>query len=257
MSDKIIPLERSVVLACDFDVNTFIEVLEATWNLNGIGGYKIGPALTGRPGYDNIVKIAREYTDKPLIFDGQKWGTDVPDTAPSILTPLKESGVDAVILFPLAGPATEYGWIKTAQDLGLGVLVGGEMTHPRYLYGDISEGKKINYSKLFEKLGISPEETGFIRTGAPSVIYYIAAKMGVNNFVVPGNKPERVTHYKNLIRNIGVTDDTYWAPGLITQGGNFSEGAEAAGERFHGIVGRGIYKAKDKRVAATELTQEL
>lgn len=257
MSDKIIPLERSVVPACDFDVNTFREVLEGTSDIEKIGGYKIGPALTGRLGYDAVVKIAREYTNKPLIFDAQKWGTDIPDTASKILTPLRDSGIDAVIFFPLAGPATEYDWIKTAQDLGLGVIVGGEMTHPRFLYGDASEGKKVNYSELFEKLGIPPKETGFIRANAPSEIYSIAARMGVNNFVVPGNKPDRVTHYKNVARNIGIIDDTYWAPGLITQGGNLSEAAEAAGESFHAIIGRDIYTAEDKRAAAIELTQKL
>ena len=95
-------------------------VIQRKW-----GGYKIGHVLTGSKGYDKIVSFTREYNRKPLIFDAQKWGTDIPDTAESVLKPLKESGIDSVILFPQAGPVTEYEWIKTAQKLKLKVFVGG------------------------------------------------------------------------------------------------------------------------------------
>jgi len=70
--------------------------------------------------YDKVVEITRKYTQKPLIFDGQKWGTDIPDTARSILTPLNESGIDVVIIFKENGkikqiPISEmmpYPWPK-------------------------------------------------------------------------------------------------------------------------------------------------
>jgi len=254
---KIIQLERSVIPACDVNLNEFEEIVKETSNIEKIGGYKIGPALTGRPGYDEVVKVARRHTNKPLIFDAQKWGTDIPDTAEKILRPVKESGIDAVILFPQSGPATEYAWIKAAQDLELGVIVGGEMTHPRYLEGDDSEGKNINYSEIFHELELSRGATGFIRKGAPGEMYQIAALMGVNNFVVPGNKPKSIERYKRIIRGCGVNEDTYWSPGLVAQGGEISEGAEAAGERFHAIIGRGIYKAENKRKAAIELTSQI
>lgn len=132
----IIERDRSIIPACDVDMATFRRILEGTADVDGVGGYKIGPALTGRPGYDAIVKLAREFTKKPLIFDAQKWGTDIPDTAKKLLEPVRDSGINAVILFPQSGPITEYEWISAAQSLGLGVIVGGEMTHLGYREGD-------------------------------------------------------------------------------------------------------------------------
>jgi orotidine-5'-phosphate decarboxylase len=255
---KIIQIDRSVVPACDISLDEFETIVSETADIEKVGGYKIGPALTGRPGYDKVVEVARRYTEKPLIFDAQKWGTDIPDTAHKILDPLKESGVNAVILFPQSGPATGYAWIRVAQDLDLGVIVGGHMTHPRYMEGDYSEGKDVNYSNIFlEELGMSKDVSGFLRAEAPEIIYRMAAKMGVTNFVVPGNKPDRIKHYKGIIESCGVDNASYWSPGLVAQGGEISEGAKAAGERFHAIVGRGIYQAEDKRQAALELTSKL
>lgn len=253
---NIISLDKSVIPACDVPIDVYEEIVKGTADVEKVGAYKIGPALCGRPGYDKIVELTRKYTDKPLIFDAQKWGTDIPDTAGSILTPLKESGIDAVILFPQAGPCTEYAWIKTAQDLGLGVIVGGEMTHPRYLQGDCSNGKKKNYDEIFKTLGIK-RATGFIRENAPIDMYNIAARMGVTDFVVPGNKPDMITCYRHLLNGAGIDEPTFYSPGLVAQGGDVSEGAQAAGKSFHAIVGRGIYKAEDKRAAAIELTSKL
>lgn len=255
---RIIQRDRSVVPACDVPLEVFKSLVEQTADIEGIGGYKVGPALCGRPGYDTIVAITRAYTNKPLIFDAQKWGTDIPDTAPSILGPVKESGIDAVILFPQSGPITEYEWIKTAQGLGLGVIVGGEMTHPRYPEGDYSNSKTKNYTKIFmEELGMNHDVTGFIREMAPEDMYEIAARMGVTDFVVPGNKPDKIIYYRELIEKCGCQDASYWSPGLVAQGGNISEGAKAAGKIFNGIVGRGIYNAKDMRAAAIEHCSQL
>jgi orotidine-5'-phosphate decarboxylase len=260
---KIIQRDRSVIPACDVSLEVFEEIVKATKDIEKIGGYKIGPALCGRPGYDKIVSIAREYTDKPLIFDAQKWGTDIPDTAKPILTPLKESGIDAVILFPQSGPVTEYEWIKTAQELELGVIVGGEMTHPGYMEGDDlnaqKKGTEKTYAEIFKELGLGLPDirlTGFIREFAPADMYIIAAKLGVTDFVVPGNKPEMIKQYKAVIES-RVAGASYYSPGLVAQGGDISEGAKAAGERYHAIVGRGISKSPDKRKAAEELTSKL
>ena len=255
--DKIIPIDRSVVPACDVSKEKYIDILKSTNNIEKVGGYKVGPVLAGRLGYDEIVKITRDHTDKPLIYDAQKWGTDIPDTAEKILTPLKESGINTVILFPQSGPVVAYEWIKTSQDLGLGVIVGGEMTHPRYLSTDLSEGNKVNYTEIFKELGIRRTMPGFMREGAPEDIYEIASRMGVTNFVVPGNKPDKITHYKSLIERCGISKPTFWSPGLVAQSGKISNGAKAAGKRFHGIVGRGLYETENIRQSALELTQEL
>ena len=45
--------------------------------------------------------------------------------------------------------------------------------------------------------GYLNETGGFLENNAPARIYEIAASMGVSEFVVPGNKPDKVLQYKN------------------------------------------------------------
>jgi len=254
---KIIELDRSIIPACDVDFNTFKEIVQSTADVEKVGAYKVGAAFLDI-GLKKVVDTALEFTNKPIIYDHQKAGTDIPEATPDIfMDAMVRSGVDAVILFPQAGPITEYEWIKAAQDRNLGVIVGGEMTHPRYLERDTSNGKKKDYTALFNEIGITRNIPGFMRQFAPFDIYEIASKMGVTNFVVPGNKPNKIEVYKINIEVWGVNEAAYFSPGLVAQGGEISKGAEAAGQRFHAIVGRGIYKADDMRKAAEDLTSKL
>lgn len=248
--------DRSIIPACDVSFETYIEILKATGYLEKIGAYKVGVAFLD-VGLKEVVEAAKQHSLKPVIYDHQKAGTDIHESTPDhFMDSMVRAGVDAVILFPQAGPITEYEWIRAAQERELGVIVGGEMTHPRYMEGDFSEGKK-DYTQIFQDLGIERELTGFIREFAPDDMYEIAARMGVTDFVVPGNKPDRITHYMALIKQCGIPDPIAYSPGLIAQGGEIGEGAKAAGKKFHGIVGRGISQAKDKRQAAIELTSQL
>ncbi|PIN89269.1 hypothetical protein COU60_03875 [Candidatus Pacearchaeota archaeon CG10_big_fil_rev_8_21_14_0_10_34_76] len=239
----IIQRDRSIIPACDVPLEIFHKILLGTADIDAVGGYKIGPALTGRPGYDAVVSMARQITDKPLIFDAQKWGTDIPDTAESLLGPVRDSGIETIILFPQSGPITEFEWILTAQRLGLNVIVGGEMTHPGYREGDEIKTKR-DYSQIFANLGMDLP-TGFIRRNAPNQMYEIATRMGVMDFVVPGNKPDSISRIRRVIEENVLAKEkisvSYFAPGFVEQGGEISKGGDAAGKRFHGIVGRGVY----------------
>jgi len=137
-------------------------------------------------------------------------------------------------MFPMAGPAAEKTWINAANNNGINVIVGGLMTHPKYIG---SEG-------------------GFLRDSAPMEMYRIAAEMGISDFVVPGNRPKDIVRISNALQKLGITP-VFYAPGFVAQGGQISEGGKAAGEFFHAIVGRGIYKADDIKQAAVELTKNL
>ncbi len=233
LEQKIIAADRSVIPACDVPFEEFEDLVRQTADVPGIGGYKI-PARAGRKGWEKWVEVARKYTDKPLIHDGQKWGTDIPDTGKEIMSDLKAAGLDAVILFPQSGPETERAWIYQAYNAGLKVIVGGRMTHPAYA---VSEG-------------------GFITDEGALDMYKIAARAGVNNFVVPGNKPEVIQQVREVVEAEGVSP-VFYAPGFIAQGGKIADAAKVAGDRFHGIVGRGIYQVPDKKAAAIEHTSQL
>ena len=230
---KIIPLQKSVIPACDVEeLDKFEEIVEATADLPGIGGFKIGFELGLGYSAGEVVKAARKYTKKPIIYDHQKAGTDIPDTGRNFARVMKKSGVDAVILFPQAGPVTQTAWQGFALEAGLKVLVGGEMTHKGY---KVSEG-------------------GYISDEALERMYLNGAARGISDFVVPGNRVDRIAHYKQMLEEKGVRP-VFYSPGFIAQGGSIGEAAKAAGECFgHAIVGRAIYAAKDIRKAAEEIT---
>ena len=235
LEQKIIGRDRSVIPACDVaTLEDFEEIVKGTAEIDGIGGYKVGFELGLGYGLGKVMEVARKYTNKPVIYDHQKAGTDIPDTGKNFAEVCKRAGVDAVIFFPQSGPETERAWIYHALDRGLNVIVGGRMTHPAYA---VSEG-------------------GFITDEGALEMYRIAARAGINNFVVPGNKPTVITQVREVVEAEGV-NPVFYAPGFIAQGGSISDATKVAGSKFHGIVGRGIYQATDKKAAAIEHTSQL
>lgn len=226
--------DRSIIPACDGDFDRFIDIVRGTHDIGKVSSYKIGAALCLSVGVATVVKAAREITDKPLIYDHQKAGTDIPDTAGAFMEALASAGVQAVILFPLAGPDTQAAWTTAAQASGLVVIVGGYMTHPQFLS---SEG-------------------GYVSTEATDRIFGAAANQGVTDFVVPGNKPEVI---RRVRQHLAATraDIAFFAPGLIRQGGRLSDAARVAGPRWHAIIGRALYESTDIRREAVALTAHI
>ncbi|MBU1922628.1 orotidine 5-phosphate decarboxylase, partial [Patescibacteria group bacterium] len=104
---KIIRTDRSLVPACDVSLELYERIVRETADVAGVGAYKVGFQLGLAHGLPRIVELARQYTDKPIIYDHQKAATDIPDTGVNFAETLSASGVDAVIFFPQAGPATE------------------------------------------------------------------------------------------------------------------------------------------------------
>ncbi len=229
----IIKLDRSIIPACDVPTIELLEKLvRDTCAVKGVGGYKIGFELVIPFGMARVVSAIREHTGLPIIYDHQKAGTDIPDTGGKFMRACR--GVDAVILFPQAGPETEKRWIEAAKAEGMGVIIGGEMTHPKFLQAD----------------------GGFILDSAPKAIYEIAASLGVRDFVVPGNKPERIAEYRKMLVSMGIAP-VFYSPGMITQGGDMSDAARAAGSEWHAIIGRALYQAADARKTAEEMAGRL
>src|SRR3989338_11087488 len=110
---SIIKIARSIVPACDMDdLPDFESLIKEVDAVKGIGAYKIGFELGLKYGLPAVVKAARKYTKKPIIYDHQKAATDVPFTGAKFAKVCKDAGIDAIILFPQAGPITEREWIK-------------------------------------------------------------------------------------------------------------------------------------------------
>ncbi|MBI4154766.1 orotidine 5'-phosphate decarboxylase [Candidatus Woesearchaeota archaeon] len=231
----IIERDRSVIPACDTSsLEKFEEVVKQTADIDKIGGYKIGFELGLSHGLPKLVETVKKHTNKTIIYDHQKAGTDIPDTGKNFAKVCKSAGVDAVIFFPQSGPETERAWIYHALDNGLEVIIGGRMTHPAY---SVSEG-------------------GFITDEGALEMYRIAARSGINNFVVPGNKPDVIALIKKTVEGEGI-NPVFYAPGFVAQGGKIEDATKVAGNKWHAIVGRGILQAEDVRKAAIEHTSQI
>lgn len=233
MAKPIIKLQKSVIPSCDVDsLEQLGKLVNATHSIEGIGAYKIGFQLAIPFGLRKVIETIRVISDLPIIYDHQKAATDIPEMGEKFVKACK--GVDAVIYFPLTGPETEMAWIKAARKAQMPVIIGGEMTHKGFLEG----------------------EYGFIKDKAPMHIYEIAAQLKVTDYVVPGNRPEKIREYREFLESEGIKP-TFYSPGLIAQGGGTADAANAAGERWHAIVGRVIYEARDIGKAARKMVKAL
>lgn len=225
----------SLVLACDMPAEQLSSIVRATHRVPKVRTYKIGAALALELGLRTAVdQIRAAAEDAVVIYDHQKAGTDIPDTAKGFMATLSRAGVDAVILFPLSGPVTQKAWITEAQEHGLDVIVGGYMTHDEFLR---SEG-------------------GYIDDDAVERLFRLAGDSGVRHFVVPGNHPDAIAKIRSYV-DIEDGSVGLWAPGFVTQGGKLTEAARVAGPRFHAIVGRQIFRDPDPETAARQMSSEL
>ncbi len=223
-----------VIPACDVSSLPALEKLvKSTYDLSFIQGYKIGMELVIRHGVENVTAELRNHTSLPIIYDHQKFGTDIPDICSGrILEHLKMAGVDAIIIFPQAGVETLEATVRACEALELVPIVGGEMTHHGYL----------------------AEEGGYITDDGPERMYRDAARFGVLHFVVPGTRLESMKKYRSQLEDI-VEEPKFLFPGIGRGQGGDIVAAFTAVEPLsaYAIVGRGIYAEEDSREAATRL----
>jgi len=224
-----------VVPACDVvSLEAFKRLLDETSSVEGIVGYKLGCILTLTYGLPALVAAAKEITDLPLIYDHQKAATDIPDVAKGFAEVCARAGIGAAIIFPQAGPETGAAFAAALLERNLVPIVGGEMTHPKYL----------------------AKEGGFIRDEAPREMYELGAELGVTHFVIPGNRPESIERYSRTLSGI-VASPKFLMPGIGRQGGDVSSAFRAAGPNScYAIIGSGIYRAADVRKATERLCSE-
>lgn len=228
----LIDKKRSIIPACDvYTDSELIEFVKATHEHPSIGAYKIGITTALYYGLSDICKAIRGITNKPIIYDHQKAGNDIPEMGENFARTCVEAGVDAVILFPFVGAVSQEAWQEACLKIGLYVIVGGEMTHPGF--------------------------EGYIPTSISIKIYSIAASNEITDFVVPGNKTHRIKEYKTFLEEGYGINPIFYSPGLITQGGDLSESGKVAGERWHAIVGRALYTANDPLTVLDTLSKQL
>ncbi|MBR9689854.1 MAG: hypothetical protein GOV01_03090 [Candidatus Altiarchaeota archaeon] len=224
------------------DVGTIEELYQLVKDVdehNAIHGYKLGSELIEDEGLRHIMPVLRTITDKPIIYDKQKFGGDIPRISKKQISRYNKRGLDYVITFPLAGIETLRTIGKTAKELNQKLIVGGEMTHDGYLV----------------------THNGYITHEAAMRIYADAASMGVTDYVVPGNEPDEIKLIRGIIEPIlgETTRICYWAPGFVTQGGTLEDAKDVFGDQeWKAIMGSGIYGVPSKeRLAAVDAYSKL
>lgn len=239
MLQTIIAAEKSLVMAMDVDGAWFYDLVTALELVESIGAVKFG-FLQLNTGLESCVELARETLGNiPILYEHQKIGSGVTDGDFKFAKTLKRAGVDAVIIYPFTGPTTQADWTKSLQDEGLGVLLGGVMTHEKFL---VSEG-------------------GYVADEAVLRIYSLAIAQGVEHFVIPGNKLPWVIRIKQLLDDeLGAGKYALYGNGFIRQGGDLASCMRIVGNKLHAIIGSAIYQHKnveDMRKAVLSFSNQL
>jgi orotidine-5'-phosphate decarboxylase len=227
-------MERGLIVACDVTSEAELEHLAAaTGTLDFMRGFKVGVLLSLSVGLRRTCEIIRRHSRQDIIYDHQKFGTDIPDICGgAVLGLLKDIGVTQVIAFPFAGIETLKAFATGCQKLGLEPIVGGEMTHAGFL---VREG-------------------GYIANAGPARIYRDAAGLGVRRFVLPATKPQSMAKHRRAIEK-ACTTPAFMFPGVGKgQGGDIVEAfRQVEPHAALAIVGRGIYAQPDPAAAASGL----
>ena len=235
MAAELFEHTHGVILACDVDsIDQLRLLVEQTSQIDGIVGYKLG--LTGvlLLGLAGAVQAVREHTDRPILYDHQKAGPDIPDMAGKFVGLCREAGLQALILFPLAGPSAVQSFVGESLRQGLIPIVGAGLPLPDYL---ASSG-------------------GFVADDAPERLYRQAAELGADHFVVPASSAGLVERYASQLRLL-VERPRLCMPGIGSLGGTIGEAfAAARGCPAYAIVGRAIYASPDPAEAARRLAGE-
>ena len=236
---NIIPAEKSLIVAMDVEGAWFYDLVTALELVESIGAVKFG-FLQLNTGLESCVELARRTLGEiPIVYEHQKIGSGVTDGDFKFAKTLKRAGVDAVIIYPFTGPTTQQDWTKSLQDEGLAVLIGGVMTHGKFL---LSEG-------------------GYVADEAVLKIYSLAIAQGVEHFVIPGNKLHWVTQIKQLLDDeLGPGKYALYGNGFVRQGGDLVSCMNLVDHKLHAIIGSAIYHCKnveDMRKAAVQFSNQL
>lgn len=213
---------KSFSLIPSLDVTSLGEaarLVEAVQAHPFVYGFKVGFSLGLAHGLPKTVETIRRLTAKPVIYDHQKAATDIPATGALFARVLSDAGIDEVILFPQAGPATLEAWAEAMMARNLKTIVGVVMTHAKYLQG----------------------EGGYLADFSPVDIARRAKAAGVKAFVTPLTKPELVA--KLAEETPFDAADEFYSPGLGAQGGDPKAFPALATHRL--IVGRALLNAPD------------
>ena len=220
--------------ACDVDdVDAVTRLVERIDGVDGLVAYKLGSLLTLRLGLAGVATAFRKVTRKPLLYDHQKAGLDIPSMGREFVAACRDAGVDALILFPLGGPSAVDAFVGETVQAGLRAIVGGALPLPDFL---IRGG-------------------GYVSPSALARITERAYAIGARDFIVPATDIPTLQRQARFLTVRG--GGRLFLPGIGPLGGEITQAfAATRGIASYAIVGRAIYAASDPREAALRLAGE-
>src|SRR5882762_6238323 len=148
-----------IIIAADVkDIVQLEHLIDATYDIPGVMGYKIGFYLALKYGLAHVVEFIRDSTeDYPVrvVYDHQKAGNDIPEMGEPFADLMEDSDVDDVILFPFTGFQTTQQWIQTCKNHERNVLFGCIMTHKGFF---TTEGGVIDPAHVLNNLALAVKE---------------------------------------------------------------------------------------------------
>ena len=220
---------NKIIPALDMGKEDALELIEKLREVPELlAGLKVGSLLV----YENSTSIIQEIKDlihTPIIFDGQKFGTDIPGIAAEQVELLASAGADQIIACPMgAGPETLKAFTESCFANQVIPVCVVEMTHP--------------------------QADAYLRADTARQVLKDALKFGIRNFVYPATKPETLRSHRGIL-NAQNGSVTLKATGFKVQGGSLSELRNLRVTEF--IVGRAIYNAEDPAQAVIDLSKEI
>lgn len=156
-------------------------IISSTKDFPFIVGYKINAESIILSGLESILKLIKEQSSLPLIYDHQKFGSDDPDiSGGSIIEKIKNVGVDALVILPYAGKEILRRTIESCGRVGLLAIVCGDLPNKGYFN----------------------DEGGYIDSDSQQGIYLDAARLGISHFLMSCNRIERIQIYCHQLGGI-------------------------------------------------------
>jgi orotidine-5'-phosphate decarboxylase len=160
---------------------SLIAAIEATDSIPFVVGYKIGALPVLEAGLKDTFRNIRKISSKPLLYDHQKLGSDLPDIYKGrMLDLIKSYGADGVFIFPLGGKEVLEAIINKCIDIELIPVVCGDLSYK----------------------GFFSEEGGYIDIDIQQRIYLDAASYGVSHFMMSCNRVDRIKIYCHQLGGI-------------------------------------------------------
>lgn len=231
-------LDHGIIIECNFASKKKLEdIVRSTSNIDFIAGYKIGAELAINSNIGDLVQIIRKSTPLPIIYDHQKFGADDPDfCGGSFLETLKDSGVDALIIFPHGGIESLKASISKCINIGLIPIIGGDMVHGGY----------------------TSEQHGYLDNSAPQKMYIDGANFGAKHFVIPCTRLDRMKIYCHRLGSM-VNDPVLFITGVGVEAcSDLVKACEIVKQyKSYAMIGKEITDADDYGIASRKIWEKM